>query len=103
MAGNGRGSRRGVFGWPSGGGCVEPLSRSPVVWPWFCTGCGWTVASSAGAGTASRFLRSLETGGGEPAGKEITGSASAETCPHGDDGWGEFAGRLILLLIAGSG
>jgi hypothetical protein len=69
-------------------GCVEPLLRSPVVWRWFCTGCGLTVASFAGASTASRFLRLLETGGGEIAGKELTRSAPAETCPHGDDGWG---------------
>ena len=32
--------RRGGSGWPSGAGGVEPSSRSPGAWPWFCTGCG---------------------------------------------------------------
>ena len=36
---------------------VEPSSRSPGAWPWFCTGCGSTVASSAGVRIAPRFLR----------------------------------------------
>ena len=34
--------------------------------------------------------------------KEITRSASAEKCPHGDDGWGEFV-RSLDLLIGGEG
>ena len=38
-------------------GMLERSSQSPGAWPWFCTGCGSMVASSAGAGTAPRFLR----------------------------------------------
>src|SRR5438105_12067001 len=51
------------------------------------------VASSAGARTAPRFLRLPEPTGErrKTAVKEITRSAPAEKCPHGDDGWGEFA------------
>src|SRR4249920_3340581 len=52
------------------------------------------VASSAGAKRAPRFLRLPE-----PAAENEkncrqgdNGSASAERCPHGDDGWGEFVG-----------
>jgi hypothetical protein len=48
------------------------------------------VASSAGARTAPRFLRLPEPAAEKIAGKEITRSAPAEKCPHGDDGWGEF-------------
>src|SRR4029077_20585082 len=51
------------------------------------------VASSAGARIAPRFLQLPEPAAqnaGKFAGKEITGSASAEKCPHGDGGWGEF-------------
>jgi hypothetical protein len=33
-------------------GYVEPSSRSPGAWPWFCTGCGSMGASSAGRRTA---------------------------------------------------
>src|SRR5215831_3019968 len=47
----------GAYGWLNGAGYVAPSSRSPGAWPWFCTGCGSTVASSAGARTAPRFLR----------------------------------------------
>jgi hypothetical protein len=46
------------------------------------------AASSAGARRASRFLRLPEPAAEN--GKEITRSAPAERCPHGDDGWGEF-------------
>ena len=38
-------------------GSVEPSSRSPGAWRWFCTGCGSTVATSAGASTAPPLLR----------------------------------------------
>src|SRR6202023_1449940 len=81
-------------GWRSGAGYVEPLSRSPGAWPWFCTGCGSTVASSAGARTAPPHLRLPEPAADSAGnvGKEITHSAPAERCPHGDDGWGEFVG-----------
>ena len=34
---------------------------------------------------------------------EITRSASAEKCPHGDDGWGEFVRLSLLPLISGEG
>jgi hypothetical protein len=47
-------------GWPSGAVCVEPSSRSPGAWPWFCTRCGLTVVRSAGASPAPQFLRLLE-------------------------------------------
>src|ERR1700716_2771876 len=51
------------------------------------------VASSAGARTSRPFLRLPEPTGArrKTAVKEITRSAPAEKCPHGDDGWGEFA------------
>ena len=78
------------WGWPNGAGYVEPSLRSPGAWPWFCTACGSMVASSAGARTAPWFLRRPEPSVAIVAGKEITRSASAEKCPHGDDGWGEF-------------
>jgi hypothetical protein len=45
---------------------------------------------SAGARTVPRFLRLPEPAAEKIAGKEITRSAPAERCPHGDDGWGEF-------------
>src|SRR5215469_9417376 len=51
------------------------------------------VASSGGARTASRFLRLPEAAAenaGKPPSRRSTRSASAEKCPHGDDGWGEF-------------
>src|SRR6202035_482269 len=91
-AGDGRGSRHGAYEWPSDAGCVEPSSRSPGAWPWFCTGCGSTVASSAGARTAPPHLRLPEPAADSAGnvGKEITHSAPAEKCPHGDEGWGEF-------------
>src|SRR5437879_6177551 len=54
------------------------------------------VASSAGARTAPRFLRLPEPAAENIAGKEITRSAPAEKCPHGDDGWGEFARSVDL-------
>jgi hypothetical protein len=38
----------------------------------------------------TRFLRLPEPAAEKIAGKEITRSAPAEKCPHGDDGWGEF-------------
>ena len=68
----------------------EPSSRSPGAWPWFCTGCGSTVASSAGARTAPPLLRLPEPESAGNVSKEITHSAPAERCPHGDDRWGEF-------------
>src|SRR5215831_615769 len=83
----------GACEWPSDAGCVERSSRSPGVWLSFCTGCGSMVASSGGGSTAPRFLR-LPEAAAENAGKlpsrRSTRSASAEKCPHGDDGWGEF-------------
>src|ERR1700730_15432758 len=51
------------------------------------------VASSAGARTAPPFLWLPEPAAenaGKIAGKQITRSAPAEKCPHGDDGCGEF-------------
>ena len=59
------------------------------------------VASSAGARTAPPFLR-LPKPAAIIAGKEITRSAPAEKCPHGDDGWGEFV-RSLALPISGEG
>jgi transposase len=57
-----------ICGWLSGAGYVEPSSRSPGAWLWFCTGCGSTVASSAGARTAPPLLR-LPEPAAESAGK----------------------------------
>jgi hypothetical protein len=46
---------------PEGGSTArDPLSHRrgrQAAWLWFCTGCGSTAASSAGARTAPRFLR----------------------------------------------
>jgi hypothetical protein len=42
---------------PGVGAVVALTYRAPGAWPWFCTGCGSTVASSAGARTAPRLLR----------------------------------------------
>src|SRR5215472_12620551 len=83
----------GACEWPCDAGCVERSSRSPGVWLSFCTGCGSMVASSGGARTAPRFLRLPEAAAenaGKPPSRRSTRSASAEKCPHGDDGWGEF-------------
>src|SRR5258707_14411020 len=52
------------------------------------------VGSTAGERTEPRFLRQPEPAAEKIAGKEITRSAPAEKCPHGDDGWGEFVRSL---------